>query len=156
MKTSATPGQESACCAEFAALSRRGFLTGSAALVGASTLFGSTLLTVSSAAAATSRGTLVVLSLRGGFDGLSAVVPHGDPEYYKARPGIGVPKSQLLGADAMFGLHPALAPLLPLWRGGSLAAVQAVGKWRRSHFLRVFRRSVRKRRRANVRESSRA
>ncbi|HEU5109349.1 MAG TPA: hypothetical protein VFT95_12460, partial [Micromonosporaceae bacterium] len=79
---------------------------------------------------------LVVLSLRGGFDGLSAVVPHGDPEYYKARPGIGVPRSQLLGGDAMFGLHPALAPLLPLWRGGNLAAVQAVGQPSptRSHF----------------------
>jgi uncharacterized protein (DUF1501 family) len=79
---------------------------------------------------------LVVLSLRGGFDGLSAVVPHGDPGYYKARPGIAVPRSQLLGGDAMFGLHPALAPLLPLWQGGRLAAVQAVGQPHptRSHF----------------------
>ncbi|HYN92979.1 MAG TPA: DUF1501 domain-containing protein [Pilimelia sp.] len=79
---------------------------------------------------------LVVLSLRGGFDGLSAVVPHGDPDYYKARPAIAVPKSQVLAGDAMFGLHPALSPLLPLWQGGSLAAVQAVGQPNptRSHF----------------------
>ncbi|BAL92537.1 hypothetical protein AMIS_73170 [Actinoplanes missouriensis 431] len=79
---------------------------------------------------------LVLLSMRGGFDGLSAVVPHGDPGYYAARPGIGVPKAQLIGGDAFFGLHPALAPLLPYWTGGQLAAVQAVGQPapNRSHF----------------------
>ncbi|MEU4687565.1 DUF1501 domain-containing protein [Actinoplanes sp. NPDC023714] len=79
---------------------------------------------------------IVLLSLRGGFDGLSAVVPHGDAAYYTARPGIGVPKAQLIGGDAVFGLHPALAPLLPYWTGGQLAAVQAVGQPapNRSHF----------------------
>jgi hypothetical protein len=76
------------------------------------------------------------VSLRGGFDGLTAVVPHGDPDYYKARPTIAVPKTSLIGGDAMFGLHPALAPLLPFWQGGQLAAVHAVGQPNptRSHF----------------------
>ncbi|GIF07904.1 hypothetical protein Asi03nite_54420 [Actinoplanes siamensis] len=79
---------------------------------------------------------LVLLSLRGGFDGLSAVVPAGDPGYYAARPTIGVPKSQLIGGGTFFGLHPALAPLLPYWTSGKLAAVQAVGQPapNRSHF----------------------
>ncbi|MEV0897752.1 DUF1501 domain-containing protein [Actinoplanes sp. NPDC049802] len=79
---------------------------------------------------------LVLVSLRGGFDGLSAVVPAGDPAYYAARPTIAVPKSQLIGGDAFFGLHPALAPLLPYWTGGQLAAVHAVGQPapNRSHF----------------------
>ncbi|AEV88464.1 hypothetical protein ACWT_7454 [Actinoplanes sp. SE50] len=79
---------------------------------------------------------LVLLSLRGGFDGLSAVVPAGDPAYYTARPTIGVPKSQLIGAGSFFGLHPALAPLLPFWNSGRLAAIQAVGQPapNRSHF----------------------
>ncbi|MEV6597079.1 DUF1501 domain-containing protein [Actinoplanes sp. NPDC051346] len=78
----------------------------------------------------------VLLSLRGGFDGLSAVVPAGDPAYYAARPGIAVGKKQLIGGDSFFGLHPALAPLLPYWKGGTLAAVQAVGQPapNRSHF----------------------
>ncbi|MCO8272248.1 DUF1501 domain-containing protein [Actinoplanes sp. TRM 88003] len=78
----------------------------------------------------------VLLSLRGGFDGLSAVVPAGDPAYYKARPGIAVPKSKLIGGDRFFGLHPALAPLLPFWKAGTLGAVQAVGQPapNRSHF----------------------
>ncbi|GAA0503474.1 hypothetical protein Ade02nite_35830 [Paractinoplanes deccanensis] len=80
--------------------------------------------------------TLVVLSLRGGFDGLSAIVPIGDADYYKARPTIGVPKSQVIAGDGTFGLHPALAPLLPHWQNGKLAAVHAVGQPNptRSHF----------------------
>jgi len=79
---------------------------------------------------------LVVLSLRGGFDGLSAVVPAGDPEYYRLRPTIAVPQSSLLALDGTFGLHPALAPLLPLWRAGTLGAVHGVGQpdATRSHF----------------------
>ena len=78
----------------------------------------------------------VLLSLRGGFDGLSAVVPAGDPAYYAARPGIAVPKAKLIGGDRYFGLHPALAPLLPLWQSGRLGAVHAVGQPapNRSHF----------------------
>jgi uncharacterized protein (DUF1501 family) len=128
-------------CTENRQLTRRGFL-GRAAAVGAGValtgLAGEGLSTrLAFAAPATYTGdTLVVLSLRGGFDGLSVVVPAGDPEYYLARPGIGVPQSQLLGRDGIFGLHPALAPLLPFWTAGQLAAVQAVGQAdpTRSHF----------------------
>lgn len=80
--------------------------------------------------------TLVVLSLRGGFDGLSAVVPAFDPGYAAARPTIGVPAGALLRLDGRFGLHPAMAPLLPLWAAGQLALVHAVGQSdpTRSHF----------------------
>jgi uncharacterized protein (DUF1501 family) len=79
---------------------------------------------------------LLVLSLRGGFDGLSAVVPAADPHYAEARPGIGIPAGALLPLDATFGLHPALAPLKPFWDTGSLAAVHAAGQPdpTRSHF----------------------
>ncbi|GAA0807654.1 DUF1501 domain-containing protein [Spirilliplanes yamanashiensis] len=79
---------------------------------------------------------LVVVSLRGGFDGLTAIAPIGDPAYYAARPTIALPKAQAIAGDGMFGLHPALAPLLPLWQGGQLAAVHAVGQANpsRSHF----------------------
>jgi uncharacterized protein (DUF1501 family) len=80
--------------------------------------------------------TLVLVSLRGGFDGLSAIVPAGDPGYYAARPDIAVPKSKLIGGNTRFGLHPALAPLLPFWKAGTFGAVQAVGQPapNRSHF----------------------
>jgi len=79
---------------------------------------------------------LVVLSLRGGFDGLSAVVPAADPDYLRLRPTVGIPVSRLLPLNATFGLHPALAPLMPFWRNGTLAAVHAVGQPdpTRSHF----------------------
>ena len=79
---------------------------------------------------------LVLLSLRGAADGLSLVVPHGDPTYYAARPRLAVPHTALLAPDAMFGLHPALEPLLPMWQSGSLAAVHATGMAapNRSHF----------------------
>ncbi|GGK15203.1 hypothetical protein GCM10010124_04740 [Pilimelia terevasa] len=123
-----------------AGLTRRGLLGRAAAVGAAGTLGGLAADGLASslafAAAPYTGDTLVVLSLRGGFDGLSAVVPHGDPAYYQARPGIGVPKARLVGGDAMFGLHPALAPVLPLWRGGQLGAVHAVGQPNpsRSHF----------------------
>ncbi|GAB3030091.1 hypothetical protein GCM10011376_39660 [Nocardioides flavus (ex Wang et al. 2016)] len=79
---------------------------------------------------------LVLLSLRGAADGLSLVVPHADPVYYAARPRLAIPATSLVAADAMFGLHPALAPLLPMWESGRLAAVHATGMAtpNRSHF----------------------
>jgi uncharacterized protein (DUF1501 family) len=120
------------CCDE---LSRRSVLGAGAAVLGGLAAAGlSTRMAF--AAPGYTGDTLVVLSLRGGFDGLSAVVPIGDADYYKARPAIGVPKSQVIAGDGTFGLHPALAPLLPFWQGGTLAAVHAVGQPdpTRSHF----------------------
>jgi uncharacterized protein (DUF1501 family) len=79
---------------------------------------------------------LVVLSLRGGADGLSLVVPHADPAYLKARPDIGIATDRPVAKGANFGLHPQLAPLAPLWTSGSFGAVHAVGLPQpdRSHF----------------------
>jgi uncharacterized protein (DUF1501 family) len=117
--------------------SRRGFLGRAAATTALAGLAGAGLSTkLAFAAGAYSGDTLVVLSLRGGFDGLSAIAPIGDPDYYRARPTIAVPKSQVIAGDGTFGLHPALAPLLPMWQGGTLAAVHAVGQPNptRSHF----------------------
>lgn len=124
------------CCAEYAGLSRRGLLRGAIALAGTTTVLGSAVLTTSPAAATPASSVLVVLSLRGAADGLSLVVPHGDPVYYRARPRIAVPAERLLARDGMFGLHPNLAPLLPLWESGRLAAVHATGlpAPNRSHF----------------------
>ena len=78
--------------------------------------------------ATTDTDTLVVLSLRGGSDGLSVVVPFGDPGYAPARPNIAVPASAVKRIDSVFGLHPALAPLFGLWDAGKIAAVHAVGQ----------------------------
>jgi len=127
-------------CAEHTSLTRRGVLgraLAAGAAAGLTGLAGEGLSTnLAFAAAGYTGDTLVVLSLRGGFDGLSAIAPIGDPDYYRSRPVIALPKSQVIAGDGTFGLHPALAPLLPMWTGGTLAAVQAVGRPvpSRSHF----------------------
>ena len=95
-----------------------------------------TAFTSTAYAAAPVDRVMVLLSMRGACDGLNLVVPHGDPAYYAARPAIQVPSSRLLAKDGFFGLHPALAPLLPWWTAGSMAAVHATGlpAPNRSHF----------------------
>jgi uncharacterized protein (DUF1501 family) len=81
---------------------------------------------------------LVILSLRGGFDGLNAIVPVADPDYPLWRPNIGIPVNHpgLYPLDATFGMHPAMAPLQPFWEAGSFGVVHAVGMAQpnRSHF----------------------
>ena len=80
--------------------------------------------------------TLVCLFQRGAVDGLSMIVPAGDPWYWRERQRIALPKEQLISLDGMFALHPRLAPLKPLWDQHSLAIVHAVGSpsTTRSHF----------------------
>jgi uncharacterized protein (DUF1501 family) len=79
---------------------------------------------------------LVILSLRGGFDGLQAIVPAADPDYLDLRPNVGIPASALLQLDATFGMHPALGALKPFWDAGTFGVVHAVGMASpdRSHF----------------------
>lgn len=73
------------------------------------------------------RPTLVCIVLRGGVDGLSMVVPHGDPLYYRARPRTAIPADDIVDLDGYFGLHPGLAPLQPFWDAGSLTVIPAAG-----------------------------
>jgi uncharacterized protein (DUF1501 family) len=124
------------CCEEYAGLSRRGLLRGLIGAGATTAFFGTTFTQTAFAATQAADSVLVVLSLRGAADGLSLVVPHGDPAYYTARPRIAIPKASLLAQDAFFGLHPSLAPLVPLWNAGKVAAVHATGLpvANRSHF----------------------
>ena len=62
----------------------------------------------------TTDGRLVVLMLRGAYDGLSAVVPYADPYYYEARPRIAIPRPDSgdmggMRLDSRWALHPQLA-----------------------------------------------
>jgi uncharacterized protein (DUF1501 family) len=79
---------------------------------------------------------LVVLQLAGGNDGLNTVIPFEDDLYFKARPTLVIPKSQVLALDHLVGLNPALAPLKGLYDGGNLAIIEGVGypNPNRSHF----------------------
>ena len=93
---------------------------------------------------AAARGkTLICLFQRGAADALNVVVPHGDPFYYSLRPSIAIAAPArsaggegALDLDGFFGLHPALAPLVPLYQRGMLAPIHAVGSpsSTRSHF----------------------
>ncbi len=129
MQAIGSPRAGEECCEEYAALSasRRTLLRG-ALLAGTTTVIGDAVMSTAAAAAGRpGRGVLVVLSLRGAADGMSLVVPHGDPVYYEARPRIAIPADKLLAADSFFGMHPALAPLMPLWSSGRLGWVHASG-----------------------------
>ena len=83
---------------------------------------------------------LIVIMLRGAVDGLNVVAPVGDANYARLRPtiGLGLPGSDngAIDLDGYFGLHPALAPLMPLWQQKKLAFVHASGSPdpTRSHF----------------------
>ena len=87
---------------------------------------------------------LVVVMLRGAVDGLNVVVPYAEEAYYAARPTIAIARpgadDGALPLDERFGLHPALAGLLPLWRDKQLAFVHAAGSPdpSRSHFDAQF------------------
>jgi uncharacterized protein (DUF1501 family) len=69
----------------------------------------------------------ILVELKGGNDGLNTVVPYADPDYYHLRPRIAVKRDDVLQIDQRTGLHPALAPLMPLWQSGELAIVQGIG-----------------------------
>ena len=73
------------------------------------------------------RNLLVLVELKGGNDGLNTVVPYADPTYYTLRPRIAIRRDDVLQLDGRSGLHPALAPLMPLWKAQELAIVQGVG-----------------------------
>ncbi|MGR3621538.1 DUF1501 domain-containing protein [Pseudophaeobacter sp.] len=120
-------------------LSRRKFLTRGTVL--GCSLAASPLITPVSLAAAPWDQRLVVIILRGGMDGLDLLRPYGDPNYAGLRPTLGGGPDGAaqpgLDLDGFFALHPALAPLMPLWRQEELGFVQAVStpyRDRRSHF----------------------
>jgi uncharacterized protein (DUF1501 family) len=89
----------------------------------------------------------VMVFLRGGADGLHLVGPAADPRYVTARPAelrvadsgdkAGLALANALQPDLDFRLHPALAPLLPLYQSANLAIVHAAGlaNATRSHFV---------------------
>jgi uncharacterized protein (DUF1501 family) len=84
--------------------------------------------------------TLVIVLQRGAMDGLNVVVPFSDATYRRARPTLALPApgadGGVLDLDGTFGLHPSLAPLLPLYKEGHVAFIQAAGSpdGTRSHF----------------------
>lgn len=123
-------------------VTRRGFLKSAGALgvIGASkSLFPGWMpnLAFASEVRQAPGDILVCIFLRGGMDGLSAVVPYFEGErYYDKRPTQAIPEAQLVDLDGRFGLHPAMAPLKELYDEGTFAVIHAAGSpdESRSHF----------------------
>ena len=88
------------------------------------------------------RKTVVAVFQRGAMDGLAAVQPLADPYLAALRPRLVLRPSRepgdggLLALSDGYGLHPALAPLLPFYQEGQMAVVHGVGSPvpTRSHF----------------------
>src|SRR5438045_3696078 len=84
---------------------------------------------------------LIAIFQRGACDGLNVVVPFGEPDYYRARPSIAIPRpnsgdAAAIDLDGFFGFNPRLQPLKALWDARQLAVVHACGSpdSTRSHF----------------------
>jgi uncharacterized protein (DUF1501 family) len=83
---------------------------------------------------------LVVVILRGGLDGMAAVVPYGDAGLPALRAELMPPEpgqpDGLLDLGGFYGLHPALATVHTMYKANQVVVVHAVaGPYRvRSHF----------------------
>jgi uncharacterized protein (DUF1501 family) len=96
------------------------------------------------------RKILIAIFQRGAMDGLNAVIPYAEQDYYNLRPSLAVPRpngdqngqgaqpnqSPAIDLDGFFALHPSLAPFKPIYDSGQLAIIHAVGSpdSTRSHF----------------------
>jgi uncharacterized protein (DUF1501 family) len=89
----------------------------------------------------------LLVFLRGGYDAANVIIPIGSSAYYELRPTIAIPKPNpsdplsaisLAGPNdaAVWGMHPALKSMVPLWKSGQLAFVPFAGSedLTRSHF----------------------
>lgn len=134
----------SIACDEYERLSRRRFLgvTGAGLAAAAAAPAWLPRVTFAKDHRGSQREVVVVVFLRGGADGLSMCVPYQSAEYYDVRPFLAIPRPdsteelRAIDLDGVFGLNPALAPLMPFYRDGRLLIVHAAGSTdnTRSHF----------------------
>ena len=121
------------CLADCESVSRRSFL-------GFSTTFAASLLMpYRSSLAGTRDPRFLFVILRGALDGLSAVMPVGDPDFANMREGFMDDVKQAgapLPLDAMFALNPAMKSLATLYANKQASVIHAVcTPYRdRSHF----------------------
>ncbi len=120
-------------------MKRRTFLK---RMLGSGLMLGAGLGGTSVARAAGNGRVLVVVFLRGGWDGLNVAVPYGEDAYHSLRPRIRIaPPSagdanSALDLDGFFGFPPAMAPIHALYQEGRVAVLPAVlyPHASRSHF----------------------
>lgn len=91
------------------------------------------------AAATVDSHIIVAVFLRGGLDGLGAVIPMGDADYQRMRPKLGLNDATVLPLPGTrFGLNPAMTQMQRLFKAGQLGIVNATGhpSTSRSHFVK--------------------
>ena len=140
------PHDASCGCDEYQELSRRQFLTTTAAASAAAyaaVAFPDWLPRVVLADHYSStRDTVVSIFQRGGADGLSLCLPYADANYYTGRPTIAVPPPDALAAnrsialDNFFAFPPGMSGLLDAYAATDLLVIHAAGLTdkSRSHF----------------------
>jgi uncharacterized protein (DUF1501 family) len=121
-------------------LNRRKFLIASAGLSAAGLLSGACAVSWSDLTReakqrplAEGSGVLVILTLYGGNDGISTVIPYADNAYHDARPELAYAPGDVLDLDGQLGLNPALKGLAQQWNNRKLAIVRGVGYPRPDH-----------------------
>lgn len=120
--------------------SRRSFLHGAGLTLagfGVSSLFPGAWIRYAMAGGPFNNKRLLFIFLRGGNDGINAVIPAGDPDYSTInRPTLYIPNASSIDLNGFARLHPALADLAPIYAAGDLAVVHRVGfpNNSRSHF----------------------
>lgn len=80
---------------------------------------------------------LLFIFLRGGNDGINAVIPGGDPDYNTTnRPTLYIPPASSINLNGFARLHPSLGDLTEIFNAGDLAVAHRVGfpNNSRSHF----------------------
>jgi uncharacterized protein (DUF1501 family) len=123
-------------------LSRRHFLASAPALAAGATLLPGGLTRLAfGKSAGVSRDVLITVFLRGGQDGLSAIVPSGDPAYGTERNNavgnLVVTPTVFLDPQEFFGFHPSANALDIPFQQNQLVAVHQAGlkdNGTRSHF----------------------
>jgi uncharacterized protein (DUF1501 family) len=118
-------------------LSRRQFLASSAGLAVVAPLTTRVAQAASEADANIAR--FVLIQLRGGLDGLTAVPAIGDAKFESLRGALAIPKrgeGAALALDGFFGLHPSLQSIHTLYQRREMLVVHAVATpySERSHF----------------------
>ncbi len=130
-------------CKEYRSLARRDFVATGLGF-GIAALVPSWLPNVVLAQSASTRDVIISIFLNGGMDGMSLVVPFGDPDYYTGRPTIAIARPDAAGSgpkatalDNFFGFSPGMAPLFPAYQAGDLLVAHATGSvdTTRSHFV---------------------
>jgi uncharacterized protein (DUF1501 family) len=121
-------------------LGRRDLLLGGLGGVLAGALVASPAGLTAAFADAPGENRLILIVLRGAMDGLSVVVPYGDPDYRRLRQDLALsPPGAADGVtdlDGFFGLHPKLVTLGQWYKEHALLPIQAVATpyRERSHF----------------------